>query len=198
MERTSRSFTTDESTILFPHLIEPAKSPFNPDRPARFECSFALSNENLTKLRDLIKTMIKEAWGNVNASTVNLCVKERKKKNDKGEYEPLLDEAGKQTYMLSAWSYKKPICVDVARRELKEEDVYTGMLGRGIVNLYTFESVGRKHILAGLGGVVKTGEGTRPQGASNVSLEIDNILSTTKSDTASQIAGEISADEIPF
>ena len=198
MERTSRSFTTGESTILFPHLIEPAKSPFNPDRPARFECSFALSNDDLAKLKDLVKSMIKDAWGNINASTVSMCIKERKKKNDKGEYEPLLDEAGKQTYMLSAWSYKKPICVDVARRELKEEDVYTGMLGRGIVTLYTFESVGRKHILAGLGGVVKTGEGTRPQGASSVTTEIDNILSTVKTDTAEKIAGEISDEDIPF
>ena len=198
MERTSRSFTTGESTILFPHLIEPAKSPFNPDRPARFECSFALSNDDLAKLKDLVKSMIKDAWGNINASTVSMCIKERKKKNDKGEYEPLLDEAGKQTYMLSAWSYKKPICVDVARRELKEEDVYTGMLGRGIVTLYTFESVGKKYILAGLGGVVKTGEGTRPQGASSVTTEIDNILSTVKTDTAEKIAGEISDEDIPF
>ena len=57
---------------------------------------------------------------------------------------------------------------------------------------------GRKHILAGLGGVVKTGEGTRPQGASSVTTEIDNILSTVKTDTAEKIAGEISDEDIPF
>lgn len=198
MKRETRSFTTGETTILFPHLIEAVKSPFDPNRPPRFECSFVLSDDDLAKLKEILKSMIKEAWGNINASTVNMCIKERKKKNDKGEYEPILNDAGKQTYMLSAWSYKQPICVNVAKTPLKEEDIYTGMLGHGIVNLYTLESVGRKHILAGLGGVVKTGEGTRPQGTSNINLEIDNILEATKTNTATEIAGEISADEIPF
>ena len=198
MKRETKSFTTSETTILFPHLIEPVGSPFNPNRAERYECSFLLSDEDLTRIKETIKTMAKDAWGNVSLSTIGLCIKERKKKNDKGEYEPILNEAGKQTYMLSAWSYKKPISVNVARTELKEEDIYTGMLGYGIVNLYTFESVGKKHILAGLGGVVKTGEGTRPQGASSVNLEIDKILGEKKSEVTTQIAGEIDAEDIPF
>lgn len=198
MKRETRSFTTGETTILFPHLIEAVKSTLDPKRPARFECSFVLSSEDLKKLKGLFKEMIQGTWGSINSSTVNMCIKERKKKNDNGEYELILDEAGKQTYMLSAWSYKKPICVDLARTELKEEDVYTGMLGRGIVTLYTLEAVGRKFILAALGGVVKTGEGTRPQGASTVNLEIDNIIGTAKTDTSDKIAGEISDEDIPF
>lgn len=197
MKREAKSFTTSETTILFPHLVEPAKSPFDPNREPRFECSFVLSNEDLTKLREIVSTMIKNAWGSINASTVSLCIKERKKKNDKGEYEPMLDEAGKQTYMLSAWSYKQPVCVDVAKKPLTEDECYTGMIGHGIVNLYTLEGRGRKFILAGLGGVVKTKEGTRPQG-SDVTLEIDNLLSNNTTSTVNEVAKEITTDDIPF
>lgn len=197
MKREAKAFTTSETTILFPHLVEPAKSPFDPNREPRFECSFALSESDLTKLREIISTMIKNAWGNISSSTVSICVKEQKRKNDRGEYEPLLDEKGNQAYMLSSWSYKQPICVDGTKKPLTESDCYTGMIGHGIVNLYTLESRGRKFILAGLGGVVKTKEGTRPQG-NDVGAEIDNLLASSTNSTVNEVANQITTDDIPF
>ena len=197
-KKVRRNFTTSQTTVLFPHLIEPVKSPFAPDRAARFDCSFLLSEDDLAKLRTLISEMVKEQWGNVAISSVSLCIKERKKKNEDGSYTQILNDEGKPTFMLSAWSYKQPVCVDLAKKELTEEDVYTGMEGIGIVSLYTFENMGRKFILAGLGGVVKTGEGTRPKGMNSVVSEIDTILHNLAGDKAQEVAKDITEDEIPF
>lgn len=191
MKKEYRQFTTEESTILFPTLIEPKKSTINPNQDPRFTCAFSLSDNDISRLKDIMTEMAKESWGVNDLKNVNTCIKPQKIKDKSGEYTARLDKNGKPTYMLSAWSYKKPIAVNLMKEDLKEEDCYTGMSGIGIVNLYSCEALGKKYILAGLLSVVKTKDGEKP--ATSITDEIDAILNKYKEATV-----ESTASEIPF
>lgn len=190
MKKEYRQFTTEESTILFPAIVEPKASMYNPSQDPRFACSFSLSDNDLARLKTIMLEMAKESWGVNDLKNIAICIKPQKIKDKNGEYTARLDKDGKPTFMLSSWSYKKPIAVNLMKEDLKEEDCYTGMVGIGIVNLYTFENLGRKFILAGLLSVIKTKEGEKP--ATSVTDEIDSILSKYKDNTVATV------EEIPF
>lgn len=185
MKKEYRQFTTEESTILFPALIEAKKSTINANQDPRFTCAFSLSDNDISKLKTVMLDIAKESWGVGDLKNINTCIKPQKIKNKEGEYVARLDKDGKPTYMLTAWSYKKPIAVNLMKEDLKEEDCYTGMLGIGIVNLYSCEAIGKKFILAGLLSVIKTKDGEKP--ASSVTDEIDAILNKYKDSATSEI-----------
>lgn len=185
MKKEYRQFTTEESVILFPVLIEPKKSTINANQDPRFTCSFSLSENDLARLKTVILDIAKESWGVNDLKNINTCIKQQKIKNKDGEYVPRLDKDGNPTYMLSAWSYKKPIAVNLMKEDLKEEDCYTGMSGIGILNLYSCEAIGKKFVLAGLLSVIKTKDGEKP--ATSVTDEIDAILNKYKDSASSEI-----------
>ena len=191
MKKEYRQFTTEESIILFPALVEPKKSIINPNQDPRFSCSFSLSDNDIAKIKKPMLEIAKESWGLEDLKGINTCIKAQKIKDKNGEYTARLDKNGNPTYMLSAWTYKKPIAVNLMKEDLKEEDCYTGMYGIGILNLYSCEAVGKKFILAGLLSVIKTKDGEKP--VASVTDEIDAILNKYKDS-----AIESASSEIPF
>ena len=81
MKKEYRQFTTQESIILFPALIEPKKSTINPNQDPRFSCSFTLSDNDIARIKKPMLEIAKESWGLDDLKGINTCIKAQKIKD---------------------------------------------------------------------------------------------------------------------
>lgn len=170
----AKKIITEEVRLSYVHALEPSE---DLDGNMKYSVVALIPKDDkvtLKRLRDAIKEVLTESWGEKLGFKPKLPVRDGdEEKPDNPEYENM--------YFITAKSTTKPQVLNKKGHPvLTAEGIYSGCYARLSINLYTFEiKKGSKGVAVGLNNIMVTGAGERLSGGSTAMEDFGEFLDVT-------------------
>ena len=119
-------------------------------------------------LKAEIKKLVFKKWGKTPPADLDICLRSgNKKRKGEGPY--------KNAFFIHAKTSNRPGIVDKDKESIMdyEEEIYSGVIGRASINLYTFEKRGNQGVGCSINNLQKFADGPRLDGRLNPDEDFD-------------------------
>lgn len=171
---------TPEFIVSYPHLFKPSAIPGTNQEPKYSVCMLFPKNTDMSKIKDLINSVLKDKYKTKEEIPSNL----RNPIRD-GDVDKPNDASYKGMYFINAKSKAKPGIVNQQLEEiLDENELYPGCKARAYITAYHYNQAGNIGVGISLQTMQKTGEGERLGGTSfDAMSDFQPIVSEVDSST---------------